>query len=115
MNKKLTIIKVLGKNGVVTTEDLEKWRYLFATEAMTLEEAAATGEVEIQSLPNKNEEDHYITFVRIGDEDFSPSFEDLENWRKVFEEGQNDPDFKIFTHPAVEIEVINVGKVIAVE
>lgn len=41
--------------------------------------------------------------------------EDLEAWRNVFEEAANDPDFKIFTHPNVEIEVIPVGKIVAVE
>jgi hypothetical protein len=115
MGNKLTIIKVLGKNGKVTQEDLEKWRYLFATGEMNAEEAAATGEVTVEVLPEKKEDEHYITLVRIGDEDFSPSFEDLEKWREVFEEAQKDPDFKIFTHPAVEIEVIPIGKVIAVE
>src|SRR5574338_561377 len=115
MSNKLTIIKVLGKNGKITVEDLEKWRYIFATGEMNAEEAATTGEVEIQVLPEKNEDEHYITLVRVGDDEFSPSVSDLEKWREVFEEAKKDPDFKIFTHPAVEIDVIPIGKIIAVE
>lgn len=117
MSNKITIIKVLPKDGESSPsrEDLERWRQKFAKAEVTLEEAVATGEIEFEILPEKVEGEHYLTIVKVGGKSFSPSFEDLENWRKVFEDAANDPDFKIFTHPEVEISVINIGKIIDVE
>lgn len=76
---------------------------------------AETGEVQIETLAEKQEGKCYLTLVRIGTEDYKPTFADLENWRNVFKEAENDPDFKIFTHASVDISVINIGKIIAVE
>lgn len=45
-----------------------------------------------------------LTLVKIGGEDYKPSPTDLEAWRQVFEEAQNDKDFKIFTHDKVAVE-----------
>lgn len=45
-----------------------------------------------------------LTLVKIGGEDYKPSPADLDAWRQVFEEAQNDKDFKIFTHDKVSVE-----------
>lgn len=45
-----------------------------------------------------------LTLVKIGGEDYKPSPTDLDAWRQVFEEAQNDKDFKIFTHDKVAVE-----------
>lgn len=57
-----------------------------------------------------------LTLVKIGGADYKPSPVDLDAWRQVFEEAQNDKDFKIFTHEAVTVErvghnsnVIDIG------
>lgn len=115
MSGKITIIKILGSGDKITIQDIERWREVFRSEKMTVEEAVATGEVEIQVLPELDESNNYITVVKVGGDEYSPTIEDLENWREVFEEAKNDPDFKIFTHPAIEVDVINIGKIIAVE
>ncbi len=115
MSGKITIVKILGSDDKITIKDVERWREAFRSEKTTVEEAAATGEVEVQVLPELDESNHYITLVRVGGEEYFPTVEDLETWRLVFEEAKNDPDFKIFTHPAVEVDVINIGKIIAVE
>jgi len=117
MKRKLTIVKVLGPDGHPTAEDLKRWREIFANNLMTDDEAVATGEVTMENVPTHDElvDEQTITFVKVGDENFSPSTDDLFQWREVFEEAAKDPDFKIFTHPAVEISVIKVGKIIAVE
>ena len=117
MNRKLTIIKVLGPTGHPSAEDIKRWREVFAQNLMTEEEAVATGEVSIENVPTHQDgvDDQTITFVKVGDEDFSPTVDDLQRWKDVFEEASKDPDFKIFTHPAVEISVIKVGKIVAVE
>lgn len=116
MTNKLTIIKVLDKrnDSQVTIQDLERWRSIFADHRMTEEEAVATGDVIIEHIATPENED-YITFVKVGTDDYKPSYEDLEAWRKVFENAIDDPDFKIFTHPGVEIEIIPIGKIVAVE
>jgi hypothetical protein len=51
-----------------------------------------------------------LTLVKIGDADFRPGPQDLENWRHVFEAGQYDRDFKIFTHNAVTVERVGYGQ-----
>jgi hypothetical protein len=119
MNKKLTIIKVISSDEgfYPTAADLERWRNLFAAKKMTLEEAVATGEVEVEMIPllDESDEDHYLTVVKIGGEYFKPTVEDLENWREIFKEAKGDPDFKIFTHPAVDVSVINIGDIVTIE
>lgn len=45
-----------------------------------------------------------LTLVKIGGDDYKPSPTDLDQWRQVFEEAQNDKDFKIFTHDKVVVE-----------
>ena len=87
----------------------------FSRNLLTPEQMAETGEVQIETLAEKQEGECYITLVRVGDENYSPTLKDLENWREVFEAAQNDPDFKIFTHPSIDISIINIGKIIAVE
>lgn len=114
-NKKLTIVKVIAGSGHPTQKDLDRWRQIFSEQSMTEEEAVATGEVFVEHVPLPEDEDHCITLVKIGNEEFVPSQQDLEDWRQVFADAQNDPNFKIFTHPAVDISVINIGKIVAVE
>lgn len=47
-----------------------------------------------------------LTLVKIGGDTFQPSPTDLDQWRQVFEEAQNDKDFKIFTHEKVTVEKV---------
>ena len=47
-----------------------------------------------------------LTVIKIGNENYKPTPQDLEAWRDVFESGQYDKDFKIFTHEGVTIEKI---------
>src|SRR5271163_3776100 len=104
MSNKITIIKVLPRDAASPSpEDLERWREIFRQNLMTPEQAAATGEVEITTLPEEQDGECYLTLVKVGGDDYRPTMEDLEAWRKVFEEAQKDPDFKIFTHPNIDI------------
>jgi hypothetical protein len=50
-----------------------------------------------------------LTIVKVGGNGYSPTAEELEQWRKIFEEAQNDPDFKIFTHDAINVTQLEVG------
>jgi hypothetical protein len=119
MNKKLTIIKVLpnGEQFHPTVADLEHWKNLFLEKKMTIDEAVATGEVKVETvpLPEESDQDHSLWLVKIGTENYQPSTEDLDNWREVFKTAQYDSDFKIFTHPAVEVNIIKIGDIVAVE
>jgi len=117
MSENLTIVKIMGRDGIVSQKDLEKWRNIFAEKRMTNEEAVATGEVEIESIPTSdpNSGENYLTLVKLGNEDYKPTPQDLQIWREIFEDAKGDPDFKIFTHPEVSIEVIKIGDIIAVE
>lgn len=114
MSNKLTIVKVMTNDSHPTPADLERWQKIFAEQSMTEEQASATGEVEITHIP-AIENEHTITLVKVGDEDYKPTLEDLKVWRDIFEQAAADPDFKIFTHPSVEIDVIKIGKIIEIE
>jgi len=50
-----------------------------------------------------------LTLVKIGSQDFKPTFADLEAFRNIFEEAQYDKDFKIFTHEGVAVERVGYG------
>lgn len=54
-------------------------------------------------LPNE------LTIVKVGGNGYSPTADDLERWKEIFEEAQNDPDFKIFTHDAINVTQLEVG------
>jgi hypothetical protein len=83
---------------------------------MTEEQALATGEVAIEHFSHPDDDSwNYITFVKIGNEEYYPSIADLEAWRNCFEDAKDDPDFKIFTHSGVEITSVAVGKIIAID
>jgi hypothetical protein len=113
--KKLTVIKILSKddNFRVSLDDVERWRKLFAdNKAQQIKDAVEEGRIEITELPQSEDS---ITLVKIGSDDYTPTHDDLEAWRDVFKEAQNDPDFKIFTCQPVEISRIPMDKIVAVE
>lgn len=53
----------------------------------------------------------------MGNEDYKPTIADLEIWREVFKEAQEDKDFMIFTHPAVDVSILpmSIESIIEVE
>jgi hypothetical protein len=114
-DRKLTIIKILPKDGTISQDDLDRWHEIFRTNSTTPELAEATGEVKVQVLHSPKEEEHFITLVKVGSDDHHPTVEELEQWREVFEAAAKDPDFKIFTHHMVDVSVIPLNKVVAVE
>lgn len=114
-NKKLTIIKVLPKNGTISPKDLDRWHFMFKNNLADIKLANQTGEVEVQEIPVPKRGQHFITLVRIGSDEYTPTVEDLKEWKQVFEDAAKYPDFKIFTHKDVDIQVIDINDVIAVE
>lgn len=115
LNRKLTIVKVLPKNGTIFPADLDKWHFMFRNNLVDIKLANESGEVEVQEIPPPKKGQHFITLVRVGSDEYTPTIEELEQWRQVFEDAAKDPDFKIFTHKDVSIEVIDVHDIIAVE
>jgi hypothetical protein len=51
-----------------------------------------------------------LTLVKIGGPDYKPTHADLEAWRAVFEEGQGNKDFKVFTHEGVTVERVGYNQ-----
>lgn len=117
MADKITIIKILAKDDefLPTRADMVRWHQLFADKKTTVEEAVATGQVEAEVLPEQKAGEYYLTLVTIGDDVYSPSIADLEAYRDLFAAAKGDPDFKIFTHPGIQIDVINIGDIVAIE
>lgn len=103
---KMTIVKVVSTDYKMPVDDIERWKEIFEKKLLSHEAAVATGEVEISELDRP---EGSIVLVKIGDEDFKPTFADLEAWRSVFEEAQKDKDFMIFTHSAIDVSVIPIS------
>jgi hypothetical protein len=74
------ILEIINREGM-NVEDLQK-----------LKREIALGQI-----------DRPLNVIKISG---NPTAEDLNTWRGVFEDASKDPDFKIFTHEAVEIETI---------
>lgn len=116
INKSLTIIKIGDHNYTPSPEDLEKWRSVFAGELSKeemLEKFPHLKEVPIEQTKydtNLDSTSNKLMLVRVGDEKYQPTKEDLESWREIFEQAAYDPDFKIFTHSKVEIDIIDIDK-----
>ncbi len=103
----------MGSDGITTKADLEKWQNIFANNTeISYEEAMLMNEIELEEIDHA---ENNILFVKLGNEEFQPTLQELENFRKVFDEAKDDPDFKIFTHSLVSVESIPVGKVIAID
>lgn len=51
-----------------------------------------------------------LTLVKVGSQEFRPTPTDLQAWRDVFESGQFNRDFKIFTHQDVAVERVGYGQ-----
>lgn len=107
VNNPLTIIKVGDNKYVPTPEDLERWRSIFAGEISLdgcpphMKQQPISSEI-FEADPDY----HRLLLVRVGDDTYSPTATDLEEYRKVFEMAQNDKDFKIFTHSSIQVEEI---------
>ena len=50
------------------------------------------------------------TLVKIGSENFKPTFADIEAYKSLFEQAQHNKDFKIFTQNDVAIERVGYGQ-----
>lgn len=99
--KKLTLIKV----PQATTQSLDFWKQRF-------EDGVSPDELEqcgVKTEEFEFDENDGLTMIKVGDKNHIPTPEDLETWRKVFEEAQADPDFKIFTNGPVNIEHIQTS------
>lgn len=57
-----------------------------------------------------DENDRDILLVRVGDDNYSPTPKELEQWREIFEEAAQDPDFTIFTHSSVDVKRYKLEK-----
>lgn len=111
--RKITIVKVLSSDQSVSQEELIRYKEEVASNPDFLEEAAKNKEIEYQTFGQDIE--GTLTLVKVGDENYPPSVEELNVWRDLFDQAKKDPDFTIFTHQHVNIEVINLGKIISVK
>ena len=116
--KTVTIVKVMGRDGNVTQLDIDRWRDLFSEKKISVEQAAASGEVQISqfSFP-ENVDDNYITFIKLGGRGYRPTAADLTAWRELFIDAVGAPDYKIFTAGAIEVDIsrVKIADIIAVE
>lgn len=102
----ITLIKITQPNYLPSPEDLEYLKTCYETGKMS-DAVLKFGSVSIEKQFINSD---YVTLVKVGGDDYKPSARDLDVWRQIFEEAKNDKDFKIFTHYAVNIEQIKLGK-----
>src|SRR5271165_5447393 len=117
MKKKLIIVKVCAVGYNPSKEDVKHWADLFAGKSNQIRENENIDKFnllanntyikkEIIEYTQGSEAEKIITLIKIGDEEYSPTVEDLEEWRNVFREAKNDTNFEIFTHYKVQLEQI---------
>lgn len=89
-------------------EDLKYWNKRFSEDEPSQKELDHAGII-IEEIDMSAEQDaSYLTMVKVGSQSYHPSPADLEEWRQVFENAKGNPDFKIFTHDAVEIQRVKL-------
>lgn len=106
MKNKFTLIKVGKDNYRATPQDLEFLSGIFDKRSFSAKEIDDYGIV----IEEVEFSDDSMILVRIGKEDYNPTSVDLDHWRQVFEEAQNDKDFKIFTRDKVVVERVEKDK-----
>lgn len=97
------MIKLIKIPGYPSASDLDRWSKRFEAGEPGPDELEREG-ITVEVLPDNLG----CTLVKVGNDEHKPSMTDLEAWRQIFSEAQNDPDFKIFTHDAVTIETIKL-------
>ena len=110
-SRPLTIVKVGDHLYHPTVGDIDKWRRIFEGEMEFEDFPEGKNQhvsVETIDLSHKTNE-RSVVLVKVGSETHIPTEAELNEWRDIFEKAQYDPDFKIFTHPHVNIEVLNFG------
>jgi len=91
MKKKLTLIKVSSFDETLSTDELIK------------NQLNKESSKEIIEYDDNNS----LILVKIGDNHSKPTFDELEEWRRVFEQYVNDKEFMIISNNSIDIEVIN--------
>ena len=105
----LTIIKLCGSNFRPTHNDINRWREIFdkaetdPNYQIIIHKAIEDKEITVEKFEPTEKS---ITLIKIGNEEYIPTAQDLEFWRQLFEEAVGDPDFKIITHGPINIENI---------
>lgn len=103
-------LKLVKLPGHPEAEDLEYWNKQFSEREPSQEELQQHN-ITIEEIDWGEEPDQSVlTLIKVGSETYKPSVADLEEWRQVFENAQGDPDFKIFTHDAVEIQRVEMSE-----
>jgi hypothetical protein len=105
--KKITLHKLGNDCFVPSPKDLEDLAEQVKNNSVTFTQAEH-GYVKEEIYRDDLED---IALVRI---EASSSVQDLEYWKKMFEDHQYDKDFTIFTHSEVHIETIKKPDVIIV-
>lgn len=121
MKNKLTLIKVCNKDYKPSASDLEHWRDIFDKAGtdpnfmIIKNQAIESGKISVETFDSPEENEHTVTFVKVGSDQYRPTENDLDAWREVFEAASADPDFKIFTYPNVEINIVPLIGIVAIE
>lgn len=115
MADKLTLIKITDPDYVPDHEELKK-----INERVLLNDYSEVNRLRDQDklnywVINTIRSKHYLTIVRIGDDNHPPTRNDLEEWKKIFDQIKYDPHAVIITHKAVTIECIEVGNIVDIE
>ena len=106
--KKLTIVKL--SNSTVRNRNF--WENVFRTHS--LEDAIHLArenynQVDQVDWEEGTENTPYLTVVKIGDESYHPTTQDLEVWRATFEDAKGDPNFTVFTHESVSVQRLPIS------
>jgi hypothetical protein len=112
--RKLTIVKIGNCNYKPSPLDLERWSSVFEgkfSRKEMLETYPHLKDFPLSvEITEVDESDRDILLVRVGDDNYKPTPEELEHWKEIFEEAAQDPDFKIFTHSSIDVKRYKLEK-----
>ncbi|HLG27731.1 MAG TPA: hypothetical protein VI423_08095 [Paenisporosarcina sp.] len=95
-------IKLVKLPGQPFPSDLERWRAKYESSDVTPQDLENEGVI-VEEIDATGVG---MTLVRVGDDTYKPSPQDLGEWRLLLENAACDPDFKIFTNHGIKIEYI---------
>ncbi len=111
MNK-FTVIKVLSNKEKILKQDVEKYKKLFLDKEKSLQESIEKEEVFLEHIPKIEKS---ITLVRVGNDNYQPTPEEIETFREAFKEAMESDNGFVVVPKYVEVDVIDVDSVLEIE
>ena len=112
--QKLTIVKIIDKDFHPTNKDAQRWNDLMVQgDQNEIDALSLNGKLEYFTI-SRDSTKKQLMLVKLENEHVTP--QELEAWREIFSEIENDPYATIiYSGGSIDISVIDIGDIAAVE